>query len=328
MLLIVAIPASALPCKKKYNDSFKYAFWNLENACDTLNDPGADDDFTPVGANAWNSAKYKAKLHKLAFVINQLKADVYGFSEIEKIEVLRDIFHEPELANKAFKLIEFDSPDERGIDVAFAFDSLKFDFVSSNPILVALPGDKTRDILHITLRLKSSNDTVHFFTCHFPSRRGGVEGSKDKRAFAAITLKNYLNQNKLQNKNVIVAGDFNDNPTDSSLNKVLGAVKPADNAAPNLLNLALFFNPETDRTLGGPKNGSIFDQIIITPNLWKGNSSLTFKRYSCRIFAPDWLKQNDGKFAGYPYRTYGGKTWLNGYSDHFPVCATFVFKKK
>lgn len=26
-----------------------------------------------------------------------------------------------------------------------------------------------------------------------------------------------------------------------------------------------------------------------------------------------------GKFAGYPFRTYAGNKWLNGYSDHLPI---------
>jgi hypothetical protein len=33
----------------------------------------------------------------------------------------------------------------------------------------------------------------------------------------------------------------------------------------------------------------------------------------------DYLFQKDGKYKGYPLRTFGGSKYLNGYSDHLPV---------
>lgn len=323
-----ALPSIAKAANTKHNDSFKFVFWNLENACDTINDPGADDDFTPTGAFKWNTEKYNAKLQKLAMVIDTLNADVMGFCEIEKLTVLNDIFTQSSLKNKPFRLIEYDSPDERGIDVGFAFDSLKFDYITSTPVKVELADDKTRDILHVILKLKNTRDTLHFFICHFPSRRSGADATKEKRAKAALTLKDYIYTQHLENKNLIIAGDFNDNPTDSSIAKVLQACKPGESKDCKLNNLSRFFNPITDRTLGGPKSGSIFDQVIISQSLWNGNNKLIFKRFSCQIFAPYWLQQNDGKFAGYPWRNFGGKTWLNGYSDHFPVSTVFTYSKK
>ena len=36
----------------------KVMFWNIENFFDTINDPEVrDDEFTPEGVKAWNSAK-------------------------------------------------------------------------------------------------------------------------------------------------------------------------------------------------------------------------------------------------------------------------------
>ncbi|MEO6346429.1 MAG: hypothetical protein ABIO60_00835, partial [Aquaticitalea sp.] len=37
------------------------------------------------------------------------------------------------------------------------------------------------------------------------------------------------------------------------------------------------------------------------------------------IFDEKFLTQNDGKFKGQPFRTYLGKKYKGGFSDHFPV---------
>jgi hypothetical protein len=53
---------------------------------------------------------------------------------------------------------------------------------------------------------------------------------------------------------------------------------------------------------------------------------LKYHQGSFAIFAPEWLKQSEGKYKGSPFRTFGGKNWLNGYSDHFPVYAEFYYE--
>jgi hypothetical protein len=44
-----------------------------------------------------------------------------------------------------------------------------------------------------------------------------------------------------------------------------------------------------------------------------------------QIYHRNWLLQQDGKFQGYPLRTFGGRTYLNGYSDHLPVFVDLSF---
>ena len=51
--------------------SIKVAFWNLENFFDTtVSEIAADLKFTPE--NGWDDAAFKAKLTKLAQIINEL----------------------------------------------------------------------------------------------------------------------------------------------------------------------------------------------------------------------------------------------------------------
>jgi hypothetical protein len=51
-------------------------FYNLENLFDTINDPSiTDGEFTPEGANQWNTEKYNAKLHNMAYAISTIGLD-------------------------------------------------------------------------------------------------------------------------------------------------------------------------------------------------------------------------------------------------------------
>ena len=74
-------------------------FYNLENLFDTINDPNiTDGEFTPEGANQWNTEKYMTKLHNMAYAISTIGLDytpdgvaVLGVSEVENRHVLEDL---------------------------------------------------------------------------------------------------------------------------------------------------------------------------------------------------------------------------------------------
>ena len=40
--------------------------------------------------------------------------------------------------------------------------------------------------------------------------------------------------------------------------------------------------------------------------------------WKSEIFNRSFLKQQEGRYKGYPLRTHSGGVWTNGYSDHFP----------
>ena len=51
-------------------------------------------------------------------------------------------------------------------------------------------------------------------------------------------------------------------------------------------------------------------------------TSQDFKNWQYRkakVFNKEYLRQNEGNFKGYPYRTFAGGKYAGGYSDHFPV---------
>src|SRR5690606_27443361 len=62
----------------------------------------------------------------------------------------------------------------------------------------------------------------------------------------------------------------------------------------------------------------LFDQIFVTQNFLPEGPG-PFKMVVADIFDEKFLTQYDGKYRGQPYRTYVGKKYKGGFSDHFPV---------
>lgn len=120
---------------------YKVVFYNLENFFDTINDPEVnDDEFTPEGPKKWNSVKYAKKLgntEKVLFDIAGIDKDypiVIGVSEVENRSVLEDIIATPKMAPGNYRISHYDSPEARGVDVAFMYRPDVFKLEGSAPI--------------------------------------------------------------------------------------------------------------------------------------------------------------------------------------------------
>ena len=62
---------------------------------------------------------------------------------------------------------------------------------------------------------------------------------------------------------------------------------------------------------------NLFDQFIVSyPLISKSIGG--YKFIKAGVFNKPYLMQKEGQFAGYPFRTYVGTTFMGGYSDHFP----------
>jgi predicted extracellular nuclease len=228
--------------------------------------------------------------------------------------------------------VHYDSPDERGIDNALLFRKNEFRMISSRPVPVKLtkdPEDRTRDILYVKgVVKKSTQDTLHVFVNHWPSRGGGQEASEPNRIDAARTLKGQVDSIfRLNNwANIIIMGDFNDEPYDSSLFKVLRAFNPTYNPKSEIT----LYNMMTDAFHDGRGTiyygrWQVFDQIILSTNLIIKETGLVLPRFEGKIFSEEWLmyRANDGTLR--PNRT-AAKEYYGGYSDHLPVYVEFMIE--
>ena len=72
---------------------------------------------------------------------------------------------------------------------------------------------------------------------------------------------------------------------------------------------------------------SMYDQIILSYSLLDPQNSkdyTTLKYLTHQVFLREYFITQAGISKGLPLRTFIGTTWLDGYSDHFPVVLYLV----
>ncbi len=66
---------------------------------------------------------------------------------------------------------------------------------------------------------------------------------------------------------------------------------------------------------------NLFDQILLSRN-W-GLTRSYLNHYKPIIYKNSDMIETQGKYAGYPKRTWNGNQFRGGFSDHFPVALIF-----
>ena len=322
------------------NDTICVAFWNLENLFDTVDDPDKDDEeFLPDGKKEWIKERLDKKSYNISRVIRSINngagPDIIGVCEVEHQSLLDNLILKF-LSDKNFKTAYIESPDNRGIDNGLIYNADKFTLLSISADTVQLQDDyPTRLILKITLR-SELKDTLIVFVNHWPSRRGGEVESEPNRISAGETLKKSVEKYSLnrKNPNIIILGDFNDEPANNSLLKGLKAeaylcdsvIKSGFTTNHRLFNLSYKVFTTGEGSYKYRDDWNMLDQIIVSNALLSGDI-----KYICdsfEIFKPDFMVTHTGQYAGTPFPTYGGSRYLGGYSDHFPVTAKFLLRKQ
>ena len=119
-----------LSCFVSGSDLLSIGFWNVENLFDLENDPSKrDDEFAIGGKKNVNSDIYELKIKRSVEVLTDLNVDILGLCEVENISVLSDLNNS--YKDRDYKIIHFDSPDERGIDNALLYDQNKFSILAT-----------------------------------------------------------------------------------------------------------------------------------------------------------------------------------------------------
>ena len=285
-------------------------FWNVENLFDLENHPDKnDDEFALGGRKNVTKEIYNKKIKHTAEVLDDLNVDVLGLCEVENERVLIDLNNAYPKRN--YKIVHYESPDERGIDNALFYDPNKFFLSSSRPIVNVLPsGDKTRDILHVE-GIYAGN-LLHVFVNHWPSNYGGKEKSIPKRASTAkVIIREVL---KIMDSNsgaeVLLLGDFNEDPSDPNIESLLEAGLES-------LMLPMVDKPKTGTYVYRGKD-YLYDQIIVNSGL-RDEKGLAILDNSVSILDQPKYRQQEGRYAHYPFRFWAGNGLLGGYSDHLAI---------
>ncbi|HOE04193.1 MAG TPA: endonuclease [Bacteroidales bacterium] len=310
---------------------FRFMCYNVENLFDIYDDSlKNDDEFLPDKAKYWNYNRYQTKLNQIYQVMVAIGEwelpDAVGICEIENRFVIEQLIEKTPLYKADYKIIHYESPDPRGIDVAFLYRKSKFTPITNYPIKITFPESNsggTRDILYIK-GVTRSDDTIHFFINHWPSRWGGQMETEEKRMYCAKQVRNITDSimKSSPGSNIVIAGDLNDHPTDKSLTESLRAENQYTEISDKKLYNLSYYLQETLHKGSHKHEGhwGVLDQIVVSGALLDKSSGLYTSVEDAHIFEGDFLLENDMKNTGKkPYRTYAGYKYIGGYSDHLPV---------
>ena len=327
-------------------DAYVVGFYNVENLFDTVHDRGKNDQaFTPGGENAWTEDKYEKKLSNIATVIRAMSEKngrwhtLLGMAEVENDRVLEDLVARSEIAEAGYKFVHEEGPDVRGIDCALLYrpdqfklletKTLPYDFNTKRGIVFEkTPQEqrefKTRDVLRV--RGELDGELLAVYVCHWPSRSGDKGSDLRCRAAEIVHDDIVALEKKYPGINVVVMGDMNDNPEDECMAVWLqGRETIEEMGAGDLFSPFLRMHKDGFGSQEYHGDWNIFDCIFVNGALTdtEAAGSLHILKsdpfHYGYVFDPPFLTQQEGRYAGTPFRTFSGGQFINGYSDHYPT---------
>lgn len=308
-----------------------FAQYNCENLFDCEHDTLKDDtEFLPDSPRRWVYNKYWAKVRNVAQSIiacgndEGAPPDFVTLCEVENDTVMRDLTRRSQLREMNYQYVMTHSPDVRGIDVALLYNP--FAFRPLRHYSLAVDEDKgkrpLRHILYVAGTI-ITDDTIHIFVVHAPSRSGGKRKSSPRREAVARRVCQSVDSIRALSPEalIIVAGDFNDSAGDPSL-KVYDAHH--------------FANPSSNAK--GKYAGEVVEEVKASYRYkgeWETIDNILVSRpllpcvEDCFVNAPSFLLEEDKQYGGLkPRRSFLGYRFrFDGYSDHLPVVIRFRFDK-
>lgn len=285
------------------------AFYNVENLFDTLDNPSTNDaEFLPEGSYGWTSERYQTKIAHINQVIDSLDVPmIFGMCEIENAAVVQDVVNGGSMKN-SHAVIHYESLDQRGIDNAIIYDKTVLTLVKSGIIRFDMPepGSPSRDI--VWAKFNRGKDTILTMVNHWPSRRGGQVESEPKRLIASQAASAFIDSVLAVNKKmkIVFMGDLNDTPDNRSAQIIAESLNPV-------------ITSESGKFGGSHNYGgewSVLDQMMVSKAFFKKKTKVLKK--TAEIYSPEFLlTEYKGNIV--PKRNYGGRNYLNGYSDHLPI---------
>ncbi len=301
-------------------DPLRIVSYNVENLFYPKHDsvggePKDDWEWTPEGEKQWSYTRYYRKVENIARVLTNIGewdgVDIAGLQEVENAACLRRLCYT--LKRGEYDFVHYESPDQRGIDVALVYKRERVDTINSRAIRCLLVNSDgsvsaTRDILYVCARVKSGGmaeakgDTLHLFVCHLPSQRGVAAESEWKRKAAKEVLQRAVDSVYAvePNAKIIIMGDMNSEPKED--------IRGLRNRM-----LVIMAKSECKGTHKYQGRWSCLDQFYVSPAI----DSIS----TAKIYDAGWIQEPDEKYLGLkPKRTYiGFRYQKDGYSDHLPI---------
>lgn len=339
-LVVTFILVSCHPNTSEAQEIGRMMFYNVENLFDTIDDPRTDDaEFTPDGGLHWTKERYRTKREHLAWVISNIGEwefpALIGLAEVENSTVIQDLLSLSTFRDITYDFSVTESADPRGLDLALLWDTARLRHIESREIphygdMPPYPLGKDtrtpeeargtgRNTLWVTLEHQATGRRIDVLVMHNPSRRGGTLSTSDKRLAVNTKVRAIIDNlwERDPNRNIVIMGDFNDNPSDISQRKGLGAqgIEANTPIKPNKLYNLAFVPFNNGKGTHQHESGLWMpDQIIVSGSMMLGDQPLIRNR-QVTIYSHKELLTRKGGFR----RTYAGPHYNGGYSDHLPI---------
>lgn len=244
-------------------------------------------------------------------LITQTDIDIWGLAEVS----------DP----TTFNTLLADLPNYGGVNSTFSqtqkmalmWKKAKFSLVGFGNILTESTYNYDfagRPPLEVVLRSKDQpvkNDTIYFYVVHLKANSGSADQSSyDRRKNAAITLKNFIDQNR-SGKKCIVLGDWNDD-VDQSVVRINSSYLESP-FLPFVNDSANYFYASMQLSKAG-ENSYVSSQNMIDHQLMTKALKDSFYVANSALV----MKQTASQISGYASNT----------SDHYPVLARYNFNRK
>jgi predicted extracellular nuclease len=293
------------------------ATYNIENLFDDVDDPKKED----FDKTRWDAEKLAIKCQNLAAVIQAMNSgrgpDILGLAEVENRAVVEMLVAKIKLPQREYKVVHYDSPDERGIDVAIVYDAkvLKLAAEKVHPVTI----QATRDILEA--KFTWDNDVLYVMMNHWPSQNN----PETDRIAAAKILRTRLDEIFQGDAaaDIVCLGDFNEKlPTDPAIQDALRSAQDVSAAKDGvLLNTGGTLLKTKERgTYVYQNEWGVLDHILVSPGL-VGGKGVVWKKDSTReLREPKLLTKGNDTRIPKPHATYSGNNFdPTGISDHLPL---------
>lgn len=317
----------------------RFMSYNVENLFDTINNVNYnDDDFTPEGKFKWDSQRYNNKIKHIAKVISRVGQwhwpAIIGLMEIENSSTIEDLINTTALKKAGYKYCLSHGEDTRGINVAFIYRPKFVDVMETKEYPIHFKENenkKSRNILHIKALLLNYIE-LNIFVCHLPSKREGSQVSEVYRCEVANIIRSKSDEIYKENplSNILIMGDFNENPDDIALKSSLKTISEKDVVKTDKLQLINLFEDYKNKDIGSyyyKGHWDQLDQMILSSSFFDENSTIKYVSNSAKVYTDNQVMyENNRNGKKMPSRTYKGNSYTGGYSDHLPIYADFLLK--
>ena len=179
---------------------------------------------SPVGRARANNEQYEFASNIIGYLLNDVGITCLGLGEV----TLEDMYRiKKESKISEYEIVDCTYTDGRlHSDIGLLFRKDRLEVCSKKKLIDSRGNKRLKTAFRIDFKCKSTQEPLHVFVSHWPSRLWCIENGADRAALGTRLrdrvdelYKDYKRAKKLPN--IVLFGDYNDEPYNSSLSEHL-----------------------------------------------------------------------------------------------------------